>query len=124
MNGEVLGSGDGLQVLWIVSLEPAHKGYRHSRGEKWIFAVRLLTSSPARIASDIDVGSPEIQPFQNVAPALADCLVMFRSAFGTDRACQIMNQGKVESRGESDRLRKNCGYTRSGDAMQASLRQS
>src|SRR5205807_3115184 len=58
MDGEVLGSSDGLQVFGIVRLQSGDERDAHARRQIWIFAVSLLAASPPRVAKDIAVRPP------------------------------------------------------------------
>ena len=74
MNGEVLGTGQRLhvfpaanivareEVVGIALLQAAHNGQSHLCREERVFAVGLLSASPARVAEDVDVRCPERQP--------------------------------------------------------------
>ena len=67
--GKVLGTSQQLtvfadtQVFTIIAntLQSTYYGQSHLRGQIGIFAVGLLSTSPARIAEDVDVGCPERQ---------------------------------------------------------------
>ena len=52
---------------------PVTKATAHLAGQERIFAIGLLAAAPARIAEDVDVGRPEIQP-------LGDAMSLARAA--------------------------------------------
>ena len=59
MNGEVLASGDGAEVVEVISLDSGDEGHAEPGGEERVLAVGLLAAAPAGIAEDVDVGGPE-----------------------------------------------------------------
>ena len=62
MHGKVLGAGQQLHVFAVRrALQSAHYGQSHACVHVRVFAVSLLSASPARVAEDIDVGRPERQ---------------------------------------------------------------
>ena len=68
MNCEMFGAGEEFlvavtQLFTVVgiALQPSNYGESHLRGQVGILAVCLLTASPARVAEDIDIGSPKRQ---------------------------------------------------------------
>ena len=69
VHGKVLGTGQQLavladaQVLTVIahSLQAAHHSQPHPARQVRVFAVGLLSPPPARVAEDVDVGSPERQ---------------------------------------------------------------
>ena len=79
--GKVLGTSQQLtvfadtQVFTIIAntLQSTYYGQSHLRGQIGIFAVGLLSASPARITEDVDVGGPKRQTLVafNVARALS-----------------------------------------------------
>src|SRR5438445_41290 len=62
VNGEMLRRRDNSKVVRIVSLHSGDERYSQPPAQERIFSIRLLSAAPARIAEDIDVGRPEIQP--------------------------------------------------------------
>ena len=106
VHGEVLGRGDGLVVVRIVALHSRHKRNSHAAAQERILAIGLLASSPARIAKDVDVGSPEVQALEDVGVAGALGLDVLDPAFDADRGRHGVNAGGIECRREADGLRK------------------
>ncbi len=62
VDGIMLGRGDGLEEIRIVPLQALDERDAQAAGEVGVFAVGLLAAAPARIAENVDVGRPEIQP--------------------------------------------------------------
>src|ERR1700722_1686571 len=99
VHSEMLRSRNHAIVFRIVSLQTGDKRHAHASGEKRILAVCFLTAPPARIAKDIDIRRPEIETLHDVACASAHGLIMFRSGFGADHDCHVMNKRRVKSGG-------------------------
>ena len=66
--GEVLGAGQQLHVFAVkglavvgIALQTANHGQAHLRRQEGVFAVGLLTASPAWVAEDVDIRCPERQ---------------------------------------------------------------
>src|SRR6202008_439472 len=59
MNSEMLGRSNRLEILGIITLQTGYECNSHSGSEIGIFTVCLLSASPARIAEDVDIGSPD-----------------------------------------------------------------
>ena len=60
MYGVVFGAGPELAVFGVFgSLESLDDLCSHDAGQVWVFAIRLLSSSPAWVAEDIDIGCPD-----------------------------------------------------------------
>ena len=90
----------------IVALHAGHKRHAHVPCQKRIFAIRLLPAAPARIAEDVDVRRPEIQPLENVAVPRAHILRMLDAPLGADVDGHLVNLRRVEGRAKPDRLGK------------------
>src|SRR5512138_78639 len=118
MNRIVLRRGIDLPVLRVITLKSLHELDPHERREERILAVRLLTTSPARIAKDIDVGRPEGQALIAIALLATGELVMLRATFIADRRCDLTHQMRIERRRQTDRLRKRRRRARARNAMQ------
>src|SRR5436853_2163192 len=93
----------------IIPLHPSDKSHRHTRAQEWILAVGLLSAAPARIAKDVDVWRPKVEPLKDVRMTGAFVLRVFDPALGGNRRRHLMNTGHVECRRKSDGLRKFCG---------------
>src|ERR1700754_3129017 len=63
VHGEVFRRGDGPRMRRVRPLDALDEAYRHASGQVGVFAVGLLTASPARIAKDVHVRRPDGQPF-------------------------------------------------------------
>src|SRR5690606_41714625 len=79
MNRIVLRRGIDLPVPRVITLKSLHERDPHARREERILAVRLLTTSPARIAKDIDVGRPEGQALIAIALLATGARAMLRA---------------------------------------------
>src|SRR5580704_16332518 len=110
--------GDDAKIIWIIALKTGNERYSHSSREKGVLTISFLAAAPSRIAKNVDIGRPEIQSFHDVSPAGADRLVVFGSRLGADHDCHVMDQGRIKSRCQSDRLGKNGGCSSIGHAMQ------
>src|SRR5215469_13502563 len=109
MDRVVLGRGDDAIVVRIVTLHPSNKSDGHAGCEERIFTIGLLAASPARITKDVDVGSPEIEAFEDVGVSGAFVLSVLDTAFDADGGRHLVNARRVEGRGEADGLGKFCG---------------
>ena len=61
MHGIVLGTGVGLVILVIVALHAQNGLYAQDGIQVGVFTTGLLTTSPTRVAEDVDIGTPEGQ---------------------------------------------------------------
>ena len=106
MHRKVLGSRDHAVVARIVALHALHKGHAHARGQERIFAVSLLPAAPARIAEDVHVRRPEIQPLKDLAePAiLFHKHVVLDAGLNTDGYRHLVDRSRIERRGQCDWL--------------------
>ena len=95
-------------IVRIVPLHPRDKRHAHSPSQEWIFSVRLLPTAPARIAKDIQVRRPEIQPMKDQAISVIRRrrLLINHACLGADVDRHFMNFGRVEGRCQPDRLGK------------------
>ncbi len=107
--GKVLGGRDDAVVVRIVALHAGDEGNAHPRGQERVFAISLLAAAPTRIAEDVDVGRPEVQPFKDVAVPGTHILHMLDAALGADGYGHFVNLRRIECRRQTDRLRKLCG---------------
>src|SRR5690606_21513211 len=76
VHGVVRGACGCLEASGILSLQPSYGLHAEFAGEVWVFAKRLLASSPAGIAYDVDVWRPEIQPLILAPFPAFGCMVM------------------------------------------------
>src|SRR6187402_3552711 len=61
VDGKVLRRRNRTEVRGVIALDAANEGRPHAGGKKRIFSVRLLATSPSRIAKDIDIRRPDRQ---------------------------------------------------------------
>ena len=81
--GVVFGCGDDARVAGIVALHAGDEGDRHSAGEERIFTW-VLSPSPARIAENVDVGSPEGEAEESFMLIATNGLVVLGARFSGD----------------------------------------
>src|SRR6185312_625165 len=113
----MLRRGNHTVIFRIVALHACYKGNAHAGSQERIFAVSFLSTSPARIAKNVDVGSPEIQPFKDVAMAIAHALDVLDSSLGADCNCHPVNGVRIEGCSQANGFRE-LGGPISGYAMQ------
>ena len=119
MNSVMLRRGHHLQVFGIVALQTANELDRHAGGEVWILAIGLHAAAPARIAEEVDVGSPEGQPLVNAALAAAHEFVVFGARFVGDGRGHAKHQVGIPGGGYADGFGKDGGAAGTCHAMQA-----
>src|SRR5689334_10832766 len=102
MHGEVLGRRDGLVVMRVVALEAAHERDAEPAGQVWVFAVGLLSASPAGVAEDIDVWRPDRETEVDGVNVVANRLVILGACFGRDRLTHLPDQAGVPGGGHAD----------------------
>ena len=117
MHREVLWSRNHLNIFWIVALQSGYKRDAHARRQEWVLAISFLPAAPAWIAKDIDIRRPEVEPFVNVVPSGADCLIVFGPGFNANDSSHVMDQGRIKSGGKADRF----GKYRSGSSASNSV---
>src|SRR5215813_7012548 len=76
VNGVVLWRGDYLKVTRVIALQSLHKRHSQARGKVRIFAISFLAASPARVAKDIDVRTPECKTLIARMVVVADEFMM------------------------------------------------
>src|SRR6185312_4865924 len=106
MHRKMFRSRDGAGVFGIVTLQAGDKGDTELRGQEGVFAIGLLATAPARIAEDVDIGRPEIEPG---VKTLAPLPVVADACLGRDRNRHFMHQGWIKAGSQAYRLRKNGG---------------
>ena len=117
MHSIVLGTGMKLEVLvlagfasQICTLQATNHPQSHLGVHEWVFTIGLLTTSPARVAEDVDVGCPERQ----TTIALEFILASGHCVLGTRLVahCRIdaFQQCVVERAGHTDALWEDGGY--------------
>src|ERR1700679_1843289 len=108
---------DNLEIFMIASLQGFDESNADPRCEKRILPVGLLTSSPPRIAEDIDIWSPQIQPIIDGMVAMRDRIGILCTRFSRDDRSLPADEIYVPARGHADSLRENSCISRNGDAM-------
>jgi len=88
--GIVFRRGNCLKDFRIVALQPLDESNAHLPRQVGIFAIRLLSASPAWIAKDIDVRRPEVQSTIDAVISLRLRLVELRARFGGDRVANVV----------------------------------
>ena len=106
VHGIVLGSGDDAEILRIVALHACNIGHAHARGQKRVFAVGFLTSSPAGITKDVDVGRPKVQARHEVVFPSAHRLYMLDASLGADDHRHLVDGRHIKGGGQANGLRK------------------
>src|ERR1019366_2734750 len=94
--GVVLRGRNGQVVLWIVALQSGHISDTHAAGEEGIFAVGLLTATPARIAEDVQIGGPEIESSHDPGVSFARILHMLDAPLNADLGRHGVNARRIE----------------------------
>src|SRR5690606_1004213 len=115
---KVLGSGVQLAIFRVVTLQTFHKFDAHKRGEKWIFTIGFLTSTPARVAKNIDIGRPKCQPLIALTQAPESKFMVLCARFITDDCRYFAHQFFIETGSKPDGLRKNSCGARARDTVQ------
>ena len=116
----MLGRGHHIGQVGIVALHAGDKGDAHMRGQERVLAIGLLAPAPARIAIDVDVRRPCIQPgadFAQMARFAAQRVE--RAHLDADRAGHVMDERRVERGGKAYGLGEIGGGHRADRAMQA-----
>ena len=124
--GEVLGAGQQLAVLAhpevfaliAHTLQATHHGKAHPGGQVRVFAVGLLTASPAGVTKDVDVGSPERQALIAFDVAGTLCLLRLYAGLVADGSKDLMEQSVVPRCCHSHRNREYGGIAVAAYAMQ------
>ena len=96
VHGEMFRSRDHPVILRVVTLQSGDESHSHAAGKVRIFAVGFLAASPARVAEDVDIRRPEVEPFHDVAASGFDRLIMLGARFGTDDDRHLVNQRLIE----------------------------
>src|ERR1035437_4499047 len=118
MHRVVLGSGDHLQIMWIIPLQSSNERDPHSTGEVGIFAIRLLAASPARIPEDVEVRRQVSQSGDTTGRVsgrrlrdrvVAQSFMIFGASFRRNRARDTVNETCIPGCAEPDRFWKDRG---------------
>src|SRR5579864_9124777 len=63
VNYKMLRARHGLDVLRIVSLQPANECHGHLTSQERVLTIRFLAAAPPRVAKNINIRRPECQAF-------------------------------------------------------------
>ena len=118
MDREVFWSRYDLVVGGIIALHSFHESDAQTAGEKWIFTVCFLAASPARIAKDVDIGRPEVEPVIDAVDTFTQRFAIFRASLGADGRSNLAHERNVPSRSETNRLGEDGRIARTSDSMQ------
>jgi hypothetical protein len=118
VDGEVFHGRDGLEVLRVVALQPADELDRQLTRQKRIFAVRLLSASPAGIPEDVDVRRPEREALISAEAPVPHVLVMLGARLVGDDGRHAEDEAVVPRGREADGLREHGREPGAGDAVQ------
>ncbi len=87
--GVMLGAGGGFHKL-AVTLKPLNKCRTHFGGQVRVLAVGLLSSSPAGVTENIDVGRPEGKTLIDAVVTLFFSCVVFCTGFVGNGCCHFL----------------------------------
>src|SRR6185312_9419128 len=93
-------------IVRIRALHPRHKGDRQPCAQERILSVSLLATTPARVAEDVDIGSPEIEALEDIRVAGSLGQNVFDTPLDANRGRHLVDSGYVESRRQPDGLWK------------------
>ena len=124
--GIVLGAGEEFavfahtEVFAVVAhtLQAAHHGEAHLRGEVGVFAVGLLAASPAGVTEDIDVRCPERQALVALDISRLFGLTGFYTGLVADSGEDLVQQGVVPRGCHGHRDGEDGGIAVAPDAVQ------
>ncbi len=119
VNGVMLGSGNGFEIVRIVALQAGDEGYAEASREERIFTVGFLAASPARITEDIYVGRPESETVIAAEVVVGDGVVVFGASFGGNNVGDGVKEIGVPGGGETDGLREDGGDAGASYAVEA-----
>jgi hypothetical protein len=102
-----------------LGVETGDEGDTETAGEEGVLAIGFLTTSPAGITKDVDVGGPEGEAVKPAGVAVELRVVIFAASFGGDDVSNAMQEVGVPSGGQADSLRENGGDAGIGDAVEA-----
>ena len=119
MDGEVLGRGDDVGQVGVRPLHALDEGDAEMRGQVRVFAIGFLPPAPARVAEDVDIGRPGVQPRADMAEMAGLTPQRVQGAhLGADRARHVLDQRRVEAGGQADRFGEVGGRHRAERAVQ------
>ena len=105
VHGVVLGRGDHVQPLRMIALHALDVGHADPRGQERILAIGFLAAPPARVAEDVEVRRPGVEPGADAsgAPGLPRQRVQ-AAHLGADHRRHALDQVFVEAGGQADRF--------------------
>ena len=103
VDGEMLRGGDHQRPVGVGALHAGDEGDTHACGEERVLAIGFLATPPARVAEDVDVGRPGVEPGTDMADASGLAGERVEAAYlGADRPGDVMHHRGVEAGGEPD----------------------
>ena len=110
VHGEVFGAGVQLVILLSFgTLQATHDRHTHLSGEVRVFSVGFLSPAPARVAEDVDVGSPHGESLIAFQTAFLAEFRGFGAGFVGDCGEYIVEQVIIERGSHADGLREDGG---------------
>jgi hypothetical protein len=106
-------------MVRIIALNAADKTHGELTSQVGIFAVSLLSPSPAWIAKNIDVRRPDGQALIANVIVTRTYRIEFGSSLDRNRGADLTQQVWVPTCRQTNRLRKYGGIAITSDAMQA-----
>jgi len=119
VDGVVFERGDHAEELWIIALHADHKGHAHAAGQVRVLTLGFLSSSPARIAEDIDIRRPEGETEELLLLLMAHGFVVLGARFGGGDLAHAVNQRCIPRGPHSNHLREVRRVARKRGAMEA-----
>ena len=117
MDGEVLGTGGCLQVF-AVALQATDEGHTQPGGQVRVFAVGFLSTSPARVTEDVDIGTPEGESLVNAPIFVSGLLIILSTAFRGDGFRHTLVKILVEDGSKPNGLREHGSRAGTGNAVE------
>src|SRR6185503_3230746 len=98
MDSVVLRSCYHFQILRIVTLQSFNECHTESTCQIRVFAISLLSSSPARVTKNIDVWRPERETVKTVVVTASLSLVVLGPSFVRDHIGDAIHELRIECR--------------------------
>src|ERR1700733_8803773 len=99
MHGEVLRCRDDAKVTRVITLQAAHEIKPKRGSKKRIFAIGLLSASPARIAEDVDIRRPDGQAEVETVNSFTHCLVVLGAGLRRNNRSDALKQRGIPGGG-------------------------
>ena len=109
VHGKMFGGGNGLQVSRVIALQSTDELHAQAGCQVGVFSIGFLTTPPAWVAKDIDIGRPEGQPGVLVSQTAAEGLVMLGAPFIGNGLGDAVHQFAVPGTGQANRLGEDRG---------------